>query len=193
MEKEERKSDYPIHELFLNRWSPRAMSGEAISDKELFTLFEAARWAPSSSNLQPWRFIYAKKESEHWSKFFSLLGEFNQIWCKNASVLVCLIAKKTDNEGKPNRNALSDSGAAWENLALQGTISKLVVHGMAGFDVEKTRKELQITDDYEIVHMFAIGKHGDLSTIPERMQKSEHPNSRNPVSSFVFEGKFKTN
>lgn len=186
-----RKSDYPISHVFLDRWSPRAMSGEDLSDEELFTLFEAARWAPSSSNIQPWRFIYAKKGSENWSKFFGVLGEFNQLWCKNASVLVCLISKKTDNDGKVNRNHMSDAGAAWENLALQGSMNGFVVHGMAGFDVEKARSEFNVLEDYEVVHMFAIGKPGKLSQIPDRMQKSEHPSSRNPITSFIFEGSFK--
>ena len=186
-----RKADYPIDKLFLDRWSPRAMSGESISDEELFILFEAARWAPSNNNEQPWRFVYAKRETKNWNKFFNLLIEFNQIWCKNAAVLVCLIAKKTFAEGnKSNRNALSDSGAAWENLALQGMLKGLVVHGMAGYDVEKAKKELDIPEDYEVVHMIAIGKPAEISILHERMQKSEKPNNRKQVKDFVFEGKF---
>ena len=93
---ETRKADYPIDKIFLDRWSPRAMGGKSITDKELMMLFEAARWAPSSSNIQPWRFIYAKKDTEHWDTLFNLLNEFNQLWAKNAAVLVCLITEKKD-------------------------------------------------------------------------------------------------
>jgi nitroreductase len=186
-----RKSEYPVDKIFLDRWSSRAMSGEALEDKELMSLFEAAKWAPSSSNIQPWRFIYAKKDSEHWEKFFNTLVEFNQLWCKNASVLVCLIAKKTDDKGDENRNALSDSGAAWENLALQGSLNNLVIHGMAGFDIKKAREVLEVPDDYEVVHMFAIGKPASPEVLPERMQKSESPSSRKTISEIVFEGEFR--
>ncbi len=188
---ETRKADYPVDKIFLDRWSPRAMSGDHIDDIELFTLFEAARWAPSSSNEQPWRFVYAKKDTGHWDKMFNLLIDFNKIWCKNAAVLVCLTAKRTfsDSNGL-NRNSLSDSGAAWENLALQGSLKGLVVHGMAGYDVEKTRSELKISDDYEVVQMFAIGKPASKSILDERMQKSEYPNARKPTIEFVFEGVF---
>jgi nitroreductase len=170
------------------------MSGEALADKELMSLFEAARWAPSSSNEQPWRFVYAKRDTPYWDKMFNLLVEFNQMWCKNAAVLTCLLAKKTMGEdNKDNRNHMSDAGAAWENLALQASLKGLICHGMAGFDVKKARADLKIPDDYEIVHMFAIGKPGNISVLHERMQKSETPSasSRKPISEFVFEGEFK--
>lgn len=189
-----RKSDYLIDSVFLDRWSPRAMSGENFSDEELMILFEAARWAPSAFNEQPWKFIYAHKETPDWTRFFSLLDEWNQSWCKNAGVLVCLIAsKKFAKTDKLNRNALSDAGAAWENLALQGSLKGYVVHGMAGYNVEKARGVLKVSDDYEIVHMFAIGKPGNKDDLPEKAKLAERPNSRKPVSEFVFEGEFKSN
>src|SRR6266705_2322062 len=98
-----RKADYPIESLFVRRWSPRAMSGEPITEKEMLTLFEAARWAPSTYNEQEWRFLYARRESEHWPVFFHLLMEANQAWCKNAAVLVVVLARKTfTKNGKPN-------------------------------------------------------------------------------------------
>lgn len=187
-----RKADYNVDDIFLNRWSPRAMSGEAITDDELNSLFEAARWAPSASNEQPWKFIYAKRDTEHWDKLFNLLVEFNQMWTKSASALVLLISKKTTKDDKPNRNHMSDAGAAWENLALQGSLNNLVIHGMAGFDVEKARKDLEIPDDHEIVHIFSIGKPADKTVLPERMQKSEVPSTRKKVSEFVSEGKFQS-
>jgi len=187
-----RKADYPIDKLFLDRWSSRAFSAESMTEEELLPLFEAARWAPSSNNEQPWRFIYSHRETPNWNKFFECLNDFNKIWCKNASVLVCLIAKRTfTKDNKPNRNHMSDAGAAWENLALQANLSGYIAHGMAGYNIEKTRKNLNIPEDYEIVHMIAIGKPGELEMIPERMQKSENPNNRNPVKGFVFKGEFK--
>lgn len=186
-----RKPDHPIDPIFLDRWSPRAMSEEEISDDELMSLFEAARWAPSTSNIQPWSFVYAKRGTPEWQTFFDLLVEFNQMWCKNAAVLICLCAKKTDKEGKPNRNHMSDAGAAWENLALQAAKMNLVCHGMGGYDVAGAREKLNIPEDHEVVHMFAIGKPGEISVLHERMQKSEKPNTdRKKLEEFVFEGKF---
>ena len=187
-----RKAEHKIDKIFLDRWSPRAMSGGGISKEELFTLLEAARWAPSSFNEQPWRFIYAQRDTKHWKKFFDLLDDFNKTWCRNAAVLVCLVSsKKFQHSGKPNRNGVSDSGAAWENLALQASLKGLVAHGMAGYDVEKARKELNVPEDYEIIHMIAIGNSGNPLELPEKIREMEKPNSRKPVKELVFEGSFK--
>jgi nitroreductase len=186
-----RKPDFPVSDIFLNRWSPRAMSGEEITDTELMTLFEAARWAPSSYNNQPWRFIYAKRNTIHWDVLFNLMGEFNQSWAKNAAVLVVVISKKTfDYNGKPSRTHTFDTGAAWENLALQGSFMHLVVHGMEGFNYENAQKNLNIPDDYTIEAMIAVGKPGKTELLPEEMQKREQPSDRKKVSEFIFEGKF---
>lgn len=191
---EVREADYPIDNLFLNRWSSRAMSGEKISEKELFTLFEAARWAPSSFNEQPWAFIYAMRGTKEWENFFEVLGEFNQSWCKDAGALICLISSKSfSGSGEPNWNNMSDAGAAWENLALQGSLTGLVVHGMAGFDKEKARKNLKVPEEYEIVHMIAVGKKGDISNLPENIRENEKPNKRKPIKEFVFKGQFSEN
>src|ERR1700730_12043584 len=116
-----RKAGYPIDSLFLDRWSPRAMSGEEIAEEELLTLFEAAKWAPSSYNNQPWRILYARRDTEHWPLFFNLLVEFNQTWVDKAAALVLFISKTTfDHDGSPSITHSFDCGAAWENLALQG-------------------------------------------------------------------------
>ena len=137
---EVRKADHPIDKLFLDRWSPRAMSGEEISPQELMVLFEAARWAPSSYNNQPWRMLYARRGTEHWPKFFDLLVDANKAWVKDAAALVLFISKETfDFNGKPCITHSFDCGAAWENLALQGWLKGYVVHGMQGFDYDKTR------------------------------------------------------
>jgi nitroreductase len=128
-----RKADHPIDNIFLDRWSPRAMSGEEILKTELLPLFEAARWAPSSNNNQPWRILYARRNTEHWPLFFNLLTDSNKIWAKNSSMLLLIISKNTFDNGQPSRTHSYDAGAAWENLALQGNLRGYVVHGMQGF------------------------------------------------------------
>ena len=188
---EQRKSEYNVDDLFINRWSPRAMSGESIADQELFSLFEAARWAPSSYNNQPWRFVYARKDTEHWDKLFNFLLEGNQTWVKNAAVIVVLISKKTsDHNGNFMRTHSFDAGAAWENLALQGFKNGLVVHGMSGLDYDKATSELGITDEYNVEMMFAIGKPGKVDNLPEKLQQIEKPSGRKTVSEIVSEGVF---
>lgn len=184
-----RKPNHPIDELFLKRWSPRAMSGEHISKEELMALFEAARWAPSSYNNQPWRFVYALKNTPHWDSLFNLLVDFNKGWCKNASALVVIVSKKTfDHNSKPARTHSFDTGAAWENLALQGTLKGVVVHGMEGFDYDKAHKELKIPADHTIEAMFAVGKPGKKEDLAPEMQKGEAPNDRKKITEFIFEG-----
>jgi nitroreductase len=133
--RDHRTADYPIDPLFIDRWSPRAMSGESISQEELNVLFEAARWAPSAGNTQPCRILYAHRDTEHWPLFFDLLVERNKAWCRNAAVLLVFVSRLTNEQtGRPLVTHSYDAGAAWENLALQGTMRGLVVHGMAGFD-----------------------------------------------------------
>jgi nitroreductase len=188
----QRTSDYPIERLLLERWSPRAMAGQPISDEELMTLFEAARWAPSSYNGQPWRFIYAKRDTKHWAKLFDLLVPFNQSWCHAAAVLVVIVSRDTFAwNNKPARTHSFDTGAAWENLALQGHAMGLVVHGMEGFDYERAKKELNIPDGYTVEAMFAVGRPGRKEDLHKELQEREEMSNRNPISSFVFEGEFK--
>jgi nitroreductase len=186
-----RVAQYPIDQIFLNRWSPRAMSGEELTDDELMPLFEAARWAPSSYNAQQRRFIYAKRNTANWDIFFNLLVEGNKIWCKNAAVLVVVIARKFfEHNEKPSPTAIFDTGAAWENLALEGSLRDLVTHGMQGFDFEKARSELSVPDNYEVCAMIAIGKKGNKEDLPQNLQQMEKPNDRRPLNEIVMEGKF---
>lgn len=188
---EYRKADYPIEELFLARWSPRAMSGEPLSEKEISTLFEAGRWAPSTYNEQEWRFLYARRETPHWPTFFELLVEGNQAWCRNAAVLVVILAHKVFTmNGKPNPVHLFDVGAAFENIALQGAKMGLVVHGMQGFDFGKAHTALKAPDDYAVAAMFAVGRPGDPSTLPEPLREREKPSDRKPLSQIICEGPF---
>src|SRR5437764_3544305 len=137
-----RKADFPIEPLLLDRWSPRAMSGGEIAEEELMRLFEAARWAPSSFNAQQWRAVYARRGTEYWSAFFDLLVEGNKSWAKNAAVLVLFISRKTfDYNNERSITHSYDTGAAWENFALQGSRQGLVVHGTDACDYARARAE----------------------------------------------------
>lgn len=181
----------PIESIFLRRWSPRAMSGEAVAADDLATLFEAARWAPSSYNEQEWRFLYAHRDGADWPVFFGLLLEGNRAWCDRAGVLLVVLSHRVfARNGKPNPVHSYDAGAAWENLALQGCHMGLVVHGMMGFDYERARTELAVPDDYAVEAMIAIGHPGDPATLPEAARKIEAPSQRKPVAELVREGKF---
>jgi nitroreductase len=188
---EKRKAGHAIDRIFLDRWSPRAMSGEAISQEELLVLFEAARWAPSSYNNQPWRILYARRDSEHWPLFFNLLVEFNQSWAKNAAALVLFISRTHfDFNGEPSVTHSFDTGAAWGNLALQGWFKGLVVHGMQGFDYERARTALKIPEGFQVEALAAIGKPADPATLPEDLRAKEEPSDRRKLEQTICEGPF---
>ena len=187
-----RKANYAIEPLLLDRWSPRAMSGEEISQEELMRLFEAARRALSSFNTQQWRALYARRATEHWQTFFDLLVEANKTWAKNAAVLVVFISRKNfDYNDEPSVTHSYDCGAAWENFALQGFHQGLVVHGMEGFDYERARKDLRIPDEFQVEAMAAVGWPGPKELLPEKLQTRENPNDRRKLLESVFEGAFK--
>jgi nitroreductase len=186
-----RKADHPIESIFIERWSPRAMTGQPLSDDMLNSVFEAARWAPSSYNEQPWKFLYARRDTSHFEKFFNLLTPGNQAWTGNAAVLLVVVSRKVfSRNNKPNPVHVFDAGSAWENMALQGARLGLVMHGMAGFDPAKARTELNVPDDYDIVAMIAIGHPGDPDKLPENLRSVEIPSGRKPVSEITSEGGF---
>ncbi len=186
-----RKPDYPIEQIFHRRWSPRAMSGESLTEQELLSVFEAARWAPSTYNEQEWRFLYARRDTPQWQTFFNLLMEANQAWCQRAAVLVVVLARKTfTRNGKPNVVHLYDAGSAWENAALQASSMGLVAHGMAGFDFAKARTALQVPDHFAVAAMFALGRPGDPDQLPEAYRKMEVPSPRRPTKASICEGPF---
>ena len=184
-----RTTNYAVGDLFLQRYSPRALSGEKLSEEELMSLFDAARWAPSAYNTQPWRFIYAENGTENFPKFLSFLSEWNQGWCAKASALVVVVSQKKDAEHEFATHTL-DTGAAWENLALQATQNGLIAHGMSGFDYTKAQSELGIPENFAVEMMIAIGKPGKIEDLPEAMRGGETPNDRKPLEEIVFEGKF---
>ncbi len=186
-----RSADYPIDRLFVDRWSPRAMSGEEISDDDLMPLFEAARWAPSAYNNQPWRFLYARRDSREWPLFFGLLVEQNRVWARNAAALVLIVSKTSfDHNGAPSLTHTFDCGAAWGSLALQGWLRGYVVHGMQGFDYEQARLTLAIPDDFRVEAMAAIGRPGSKESLPEELQRREAPSDRKKLAETVREGTF---
>lgn len=190
-----RTPDHPIDAQFLGRWSPRAYSGEAIPEATLKSLLEAARWAPSSYNQQPWRFIYARRDTAHWAQFLGFLNEFNQSWAKNASALVFVISKTTAlppgaTAPVPAPTHSFDAGAAWGYLALQASNAGWPAHGMVGILKDKIREELGVPDDYAIEAGIAIGKQTDKSILPESLQARELPSPRKPLAEIASEGKF---
>ena len=184
-----RKSDYPINSLILNRWSPRSMTGEALNDDDIMSLFEAARWAPSSYNNQPWRFIYAKRNTNHWDRFLNLLAEGNKIWAKNAALLVVVISRKNfEFNEKPAITHQFDAGSAWENLSLEASSRGIVAHGMQGFDYKKAGVDLGIPPDFEVMAMIAIGKKGSIEILPPELQEKEKLTNRKPLKEIIMEG-----
>jgi nitroreductase len=190
--KDVRIPDYPVDPFILYRWSPRAMTGKEIKDSDLFSLFEAAHYAPSSYNNQPWRFLYAKRNTPAWNLFFDLMIDFNKGWTKNAAVLVVVISKKTfEHNGKPARTHSFDTGAAWMALALQGASKGYVVHGMEGFDYEKAYRTLNIPDDYQVEAMIAIGERAEKTTLSPELQQKEAPALRRPLKEVLMEGTFR--
>ena len=189
----DRKPEFPINSVFLNRKSAYSLTGESISHEQLMRLFEAARWAPSSYNGQPWRFIYATRESDQWQTFLNLLIDFNKQWAQYASALVVVVSRENfEFNNQPSKTHSFDAGSAWENLALQATFDGLVAHGMEGFDYERARTELNIPAGYKVEAMIAIGKHGENSKVPQDLiTREKHVSERKPLDELVFEGSFK--
>lgn len=190
-----RRLDHPASEIFIERYSPRSFTGESIADETLATFFEAARWAPSSYNSQPWRFVYAKKGSPDFDKFLSLLVEGNQAWCKDASVLLILCSKKTmkvpnKDEEVPSRTHSFDAGSAWMSFALQASLSGWHAHGMVGFDYDRAARELNVPEDVQVEAAIAVGKLGSPENLPERYRPMETPNGRKPITETAFAGAF---
>jgi nitroreductase len=165
------------------------MTGEELDNEEIMSLFEAARWAPSSYNNQPWRFIYAKRNTEHWDRLFNLLAEGNRAWAKNSALLVVVISRKNfEYNERPAITHQFDTGSAWENLALEAFSRGIVAHGMQGFDYDKARIDLEIPIDFEVMAMIAIGKKGSRENLPPELQEKEKLTDRKPLKDIVMEG-----
>ncbi|WP_342132587.1 rhodanese-like domain-containing protein [Hydrogenophaga sp. OTU3427] len=176
-------------EIFLRRWSPRSMSGEPLASGEVRALFEAARWAPSCNNSQPWRFVYALAGTAEWDSFFDVLSDGNKAWADRGALLAFILSTPTDQRsGKPLRSHAFDTGAAWQNIALQGQRLNLVVHGMLGFDPERARSVLRLPDQLQIQAMFVAGRPAAGEALPPALRAREVPNARLPLKVLAWEG-----
>ena len=180
---------HPIHDVIARRWSPRAFDERPVEQATLKSLFEAARWAPSSNNEQPWRFIVASKEtSTDYDRLFACLVEGNRKWVFRAPVLILSVASLLfEDDGKLNRHALHDTGMAAENFVLQATALGLQAHQMAGFDTQKARETCLIPTGFDPVAMIALGYPGDPAVLPDYLRDREmKPRERQPIGDFVF-------
>ena len=189
-----RHPEHPVDPIFTTRWSPRAFDRSVIPDADLMTIFEAARWAPSAFNYQPWRLLYAKREGPDWERFLSLLIPWNQSWAHNASVLIYLCSD-TLMEMKPGQTSPShthsfDTGAAWASMALQATMLGYHAHGMSGVEWDRAREELKVPDRFRVDAACVLGKVGSLDVLDEKLRAREAPSDRKPVSEFAFAGDF---
>jgi nitroreductase len=179
--------------LFVNRWSPRAMTGAALSEEEYLPLFEAARWAPSSYNNQHWRFLYAARGDDAFETYLDLLNDANRTWAKDAGVLVVIASKTTfDHNGEHARTHSFDTGAAWQNLALEGARRGLAVHAMQGFDYDRAAETLGVPDGFAVEAMVAVGERGDRADLPDDLAEREAPKGRKPLDEVVSRGTFPT-
>ncbi len=189
----EANPDHPVHELITQRWSPYAFADRQIERDDLLSLFEAARWAASSYNEQPWSFIIATKDqTEQFDRIVSCLVEANQAWAKNAPVLALTVASlKFQRNGKPNAAAVHDTGLAAGNLTFEATARGLSVHQMIGILPEKARIEFKIPEGHEAKTALAIGYVGDADSLPDSLrQRDQAERERKPLNEFVFTGKF---
>jgi nitroreductase len=186
-------NDFPVHELIRERWSPRAFADKPISQNVLRSIFEAARWAPSSNNEQPWAYIVASRDDKDgFQKILSVLVEFNAAWAKSANVLAIAVAELAfAKNNTPNRNAHYDTGAATALLSMEATALGLAVHQMAGFDPEKARQVFGIPVGWEAIAVLAIGYPGDPVSLPEPLKDREMaPRTRKPIAEFVMAGRW---
>ncbi len=180
-----------VHDIFRARWSPRSFSDRPVADRDLKIVLEAGRWAASSFNEQPWRFIVARKsDGAPYDKLLDVLLPFNQVWAKTAPVLMLTVAKQNfTHSGTPNLHARHDAGAALAHFALQATALGLHLHGMGGIDPEKARLELGIPEGYEPVAAAALGYLGSPDVLPESYRERElAPRERKPLNELVFNG-----
>lgn len=186
-------TDCPIHDLLERRWSPRAFADRPVEPEKLRCLLEAARWAPSSYNEQPWAYLLAAREQPaEFARLLSVLVEGNIAWARHAPVLMLSLARLNfERNGKPNRHAFHDVGLASENLVIQATAVGLAVHQMAGFHVDKAREVFSIPESWEPVAAIALGYAGEAESLPEPLRARElAPRTRKPLEQFVFTGRW---
>lgn len=186
--RDRRAADHEITPVFLNRWSPRAFSDRPVSDEDLNGVLEAARWAPSSNNEQPWRFVVARTP-EHLAVFHQFLNPSNQVWASRAPALVLVASSKQRGNGSPNGAHAFDAGTAWGYMTIEAAAKGLWTHAMGGFNRDEARRLLNLPDHFEPHAVMAIGYKGDPAQLPEGQRERERPNGRRPLAESVYEGK----
>lgn len=184
-----RMASYDIDPIYLKRWSPRSFLNKDVPEDVLYSVFEAARWAPSAANMQPWRFIVARSKADR-EKFLTFINEGNVAWCDKAPVLVAVVSKMNSERGENVTHAF-DTGAAWGFLALEAARKGLVTHAMGGFNREQAKEVLHIPENYAIHAIVALGYQGEKEVLQEKFQEREKPSDRNEVGEFLFEGTFR--
>ena len=184
-------SGLSVHQQFLERWSPRAMTGQSLQEVELLTLVEAARWAPSCFNAQPWRFAYLANGSAGWQELQATLVPGNQAWAAQAGALIAVISRREfeHNSASAPTHAF-DAGAAWMSLALQASAMGLVAHGMRGFDAEAACRCLNVPELYDLQAIIAVGHPGRVEDLAEAYQEREVPSGRKALDEIAFAGGF---
>ncbi|MEW9856046.1 nitroreductase family protein [Novosphingobium sp. M1R2S20] len=182
-----------VEKLIVDRWSPRAFHASEIPQEDLDVIFEAAGWAPSAYNVQPWTFLYARKGDANWDLFLAQLVEFNQGWAKEASALVYVVSDRymrSDSGNSENHSHSFDAGAAWMLAALQAQALGYHTHGMTGIKFGEAEAALGIPADQRLEAAFVIGKAAGKELLPEFLQEREVPSHRKPVSEIARAGKF---
>ncbi len=191
-----RQPEHPIDPVFLARWSPRAFAPDTISEAELLGLFEAARWAPSSYNSQPARFVYGRRGTPAFDKLLDLLNPFNQSWAKQASAIVFILSNSLmrppgQDKDVPSRSHSFDAGAAWMSFALQAQMRDWYTHGMVGVDFDRAFADLDVPQGYRVECAIALGRIGDPASLPDQLRGREQPNDRHPLAALAMEGSYK--
>ncbi|MEO8245009.1 MAG: nitroreductase family protein [bacterium] len=188
-----RVPDHPVNPLFVDRWSPRSFSAASMTEAELLTLLEAARWAPSASNVQPWRFAYGLRGDDGFARIAAGLLPNNRSWAEKAAALVVVASKTTvekDGAETLHKTHAFDAGAAWAHLALQAHLKGWIAHAMGGFDHAALRASLNVPENYALHAVVALGRQGDKAELPEGLQAREAPSGRNPLAASARHGSF---
>jgi nitroreductase len=181
-----------VDPLFLERWTNRSFTGEPITEDELMVLLEAARWAPSAFNIQPWRFVWARRDTAAWPNLLGLLSPFNQNWARHAAALVVLVSDSMDRRDPSAPRALHshtfDTGAAWAQLGLQAHRSGWSACCMTGLDMKRAREVLNVPADHRVEAAVAVGRAGPQPQLSDSFAQSQVPSDRRPLSETAFEG-----
>lgn len=188
-----RQSEFDTDPLFLARWSPRAFADTPVTEADLLTVLDAAHWAPSAFNAQPWRFVYARRGDAHWDKLLGVLNDFNRGWAQHAGALVVIVSQTHTTapgatEPTPSYSHSFDAGAAWGQLALQARLLGLYAHGMTGLNFDKAPDLLGIPEGYRVEAAVALGHLGDKASLPEFLRARETPSPRRPLAEVAFAG-----